>query len=258
MVPYQRPYPGAANPDILTPYTALPARGIEHPDEPRAGGRAYEVANPGFAAPHAGSSVRGMGVDIISRDSRSPAALASRGMDVVAVFGASAPLPGDPVYEEGVRCGRLLAEAGYAVATGGYAGLMEAASLGAREAGGRVIGVTVPDVFPDRQGGNAHLTEETRTASLLERIHEMVALSVASIALPGSLGTATELLVAWNLAYVARFTSAVPKPVVAVGERWRRLVPLLTDELQTDGSLVTLVDTVDEAVKAVTAAAHGR
>jgi uncharacterized protein (TIGR00730 family) len=172
-------------------------------------------------------------------------------MNVVAVFGASSPGPGDPVYEEGVRCGRLLAEAGYAVATGGYAGLMEAVSLGAREAGGRVIGVTVPDVFPDRPGGNAHLTEETRTASLLERIHEMVDVSVASIALPGSLGTATELLVAWNLAFVARFADSTTKPVIAVGDQWQRLVPLLTAELETDGSLVTLVDTVGDAVDAV-------
>jgi uncharacterized protein (TIGR00730 family) len=179
-------------------------------------------------------------------------------MNVVAVFGASSPVPGEPIYDDAILCGRLLAQAGFAVATGGYAGLMEAVSLGASEAGGRVIGVTVPDVFPDRPGGNAHLTEETRTASLLERIHEMVDLSVASIALPGSLGTATELLVAWNLAYVARFTGVVPKPVIAVGEQWRRLVPLLTEELRTDGALVSIVDTVDEAVQIVSASARGQ
>jgi hypothetical protein len=172
-------------------------------------------------------------------------------MNVVAVFGASSPRPGDPSYAVGVRCGRLLADAGYAVATGGYAGLMEAVSLGARQAHGRVIGVTVPDVFPNRPAGNEHLTEEMRAATLLERIHELVEVSVASIALPGSLGTATELLVAWNLAYVARFTNAVPKPVIAVGDQWQHLVPLLTKELNTDGSLVTLVDTVDEAVAAL-------
>jgi len=111
--------------------------------------------------------------------------------------------------------------------------------------------VTVPDVFPDRPGGNEHLSEETRAASLLERIHEMVEVSVASIALPGSLGTATELIVAWNLAFVARFAGAQPKPVIAVGEQWQHLVPLLTSDLETDGTLVTLVDTVDEAVQAV-------
>ena len=179
-------------------------------------------------------------------------------MNVVAVFGASSPRPGDASYDVGVRCGRLLAEAGYAVATGGYAGLMEAVSLGARQVGGRVIGVTVPDVFPDRPGGNQHLTEETRAATLLERIHEMVEVSVASIALPGSLGTATELLVAWNLAYVSRFTNASPKPVIAVGDQWRHLIPLLTEDLETDGSLVTLVDTVDEAVAAIQSTASDR
>ncbi len=179
-------------------------------------------------------------------------------MNVVAVFGASSPVSGDPVYDDGVRCGRLLAEAGFAVATGGYAGLMEAVSLGAAEAGGRVIGVTVPGVFPGRSGGNVHLTEETRAASLLERIHEMVDLSIASIALPGSLGTATELLVAWNLAFVSRFAKAAPKPVVAVGHQWQRLVPLLTKELGTDGTLVTVVDTVDEAVQVVSAIRRSR
>jgi uncharacterized protein (TIGR00730 family) len=179
-------------------------------------------------------------------------------MNVVAVFGASSPVTGDPVYDDGVRCGRLLADAGFAVATGGYGGLMEAVSLGAAGAGGHVIGVTVPDVFPDRSGGNIHLTEETRTASLLERIHEMVDLSIASIALPGSLGTATELLVAWNLAFVARFADSTPKPVVAVGHQWRRLVPLLTEELGTDGTLVTVVDTVDEAVQVVSAMSPDR
>ena len=172
-------------------------------------------------------------------------------METVAVFGASSTVPGDPVYDDGIRCGRLLAEAGFAVATGGYAGLMEAVSYGARTAGGHVIGVTVPGVFPDRPGANVHVTEETRAASLLERIHEMVDLSAASVALPGSLGTATELLVAWNLAYVARFTDGAPKPVIAVGPQWRRLIPLLADDLATDGSLVTVVDTVEAAVAAV-------
>jgi uncharacterized protein (TIGR00730 family) len=175
-------------------------------------------------------------------------------MDVIAVFGASAIQPDDPLYEEGVRCGRLLAEAGFGVATGGYGGVMEAVSLGARQAEGRVIGVTVPTVFPDRRGGNAHLTEETRTESLLERIHELAEKTVAAIALPGSLGTATELLAAWNLAYVTRFGSGTAKPIVAVGEPWTTLVPVLTEALGTDASLVTLVSTVDEAVDAVAGA----
>jgi hypothetical protein len=174
-------------------------------------------------------------------------------MDSVAVFGASATAAGEPLYEQGMRCGRLLTEAGFAVATGGYGGLMEAVSLGARDADGHVIGVTVPSVFPHRDGGNPHLTHETRVRGLLERIHELAETTVAAIALPGSLGTATELLAAWNLAYVTRFGETQPKPIVAVGEPWSTLVPLLTETLETDGSLVTLVPTVDDAVNEVAA-----
>jgi len=175
---------------------------------------------------------------------------------VIAVFGASRAVPGDETYRDGVRCGRLLAARGYDVATGGYGGLMEAVARGATEAGGRAIGVTAPTVFPDRSGPNVHITEERRAASLLERIHEMTELSAGAIALPGSLGTATELLVAWNLAYVARFAGHRPKPVVAIGSTWTELVPLLAERLGTDGSLVVTVGNVDEAVTEIDRRLH--
>ena len=61
---------------------------------------------------------------------------------VISVFGSSAPRPGSEAYEWGRRVGRLLAEAGLTVATGGYSGTMTAVSQGAAEAGGHVIGVT--------------------------------------------------------------------------------------------------------------------
>jgi predicted Rossmann-fold nucleotide-binding protein len=130
---------------------------------------------------------------------------------------------------------------------------MEAVSSGAAAAGGRVIGVTAPAVFPGRDAPNPHLTEELRAASLSERIHELIDLAAASIALHGSIGTATELLVAWNLAYVAQFSGQEPDPVVAVGERWREIVTTLANTLDTDPGYVTCVATVDDAVTHVVA-----
>lgn len=170
---------------------------------------------------------------------------------IVAVFGGSAPVAGDPDYEDGVEAGRLLAEAGFGVATGGYGGLMEAVSAGAAAAGGRVIGVTAPEIFPGRSAPNVHLTEERRTAGLMARIGELTDLSAASLALPGSIGTLTELVAAWNLAFVTRFSDATPKPVVTVGERWRQIIADLSDILDIDGSLVTSCGTVSEGVAAV-------
>ncbi len=169
----------------------------------------------------------------------------------IAVFGASQSEPRDGHYEEAVRCGELLANAGFAVATGGYGGAMEAVSKGARSAGGHVIGVTAPEIFANRSRANDHVIVETRATSLTERIGLLAGGTAGSIALWGSLGTATELLVAWNLAYVAPFSDRQRKPVVAVGEPWLSLVPHLEQTLGTDAGLVTVTADVDTAVSRI-------
>lgn len=176
---------------------------------------------------------------------------------VVAVFGASRTRPGDDDYHDAARCGRLLAEAGFSVLTGGYGGSMEAVSRGAAQAGGHVIGVTAPGIFPDRSGANEYVAHEIPADTLTRRIDIMMDLSSAVIALNGSIGTLTELMVAWNAAFVARFSNSVPRPVIAVGPNWRALVPQLAGSLATDGELVTLVDEVDEAVDAVVRSLRG-
>ena len=65
--------------------------------------------------------------------------------------------------------------------------------------------------------------------------------------------TATELMVAWNLAFVARFSHQDPDPVVAVGATWRRMVDDLGAILDTDTSVITCVDTVADAAEAIAA-----
>jgi hypothetical protein len=171
---------------------------------------------------------------------------------LVAVVGASQTQPGEPDYQDGIRLGRLLAQAGWAVATGGYGGLMEAVSTGAAVLGGRVIGVTAPAVFTGRPGANQHVTDEWPAATITERIHELLTAADAVIALPGSLGTLTELVVAWNVAFVAPFSGGHPKPIVAVGPTWGELVPMLARRLATNGDLIQCVDTVEEAAEFVT------
>lgn len=170
---------------------------------------------------------------------------------VVAVFGSSIPQPGDAAYAEGVRCGAGLAAAGFAVVTGGYAGIMAAVSQGAAEAGGHVIGVTAPDVFPSRPGANRYVVEEFEAPTITRRIAQLVEMSDAVIVLPGSIGTLTELVMAWNAAFVARFSNREPVPLVTVGQMWEDVVALLTALLATDGSLVTAVATVEDAVEMV-------
>jgi uncharacterized protein (TIGR00725 family) len=170
---------------------------------------------------------------------------------VIAVFGSSAGLPGEAGYEAARACGRLLAEAGYVVATGGYGGVMEACSRGAAEAGGKVIGVTAPAAFPGRSGANPWVQVEIPANTITQRIHLMLTGSAACIALDGSIGTLTELLMAWNLAFVAGLAGAPASPVVAVGPTWAAVVAYLTAATRSDPSAVALVPDVAAAVAAI-------
>jgi uncharacterized protein (TIGR00730 family) len=160
----------------------------------------------------------------------------------ITVYGASRPAPGDEEYETGVQLGRALAAAGHTVITGGYGGVMEAVSKGARTAGGHTIGVTTPSAFPQRTGANAWVVEEISTPDLATRIRTLLELADAAIALPGSLGTFTEIALTWNMNYVTKLSGGHPTPLLAVGPMWARLVPELAALLETEPSALEWAD----------------
>lgn len=164
------------------------------------------------------------------------------------MFGASGPEPGDSVYEAGMACGAGLARLGLTVATGGYGGVMEAVSRGAASEAGHVIGVTAPNSFPDRSGANEWVTEEHPAPTIPLRIARLLEISDAAIALPGSIGTLTELVVAWNIGFVARFSGAAPFPLITVGAMWRDLVNHISDIVDTDDTIVYCAADVEEAL----------
>ncbi|HZY43224.1 MAG TPA: LOG family protein [Anaerolineae bacterium] len=140
---------------------------------------------------------------------------------IVTVFGTNAPKAGEPDYEQARALGAVLAKAGYVVATGGYFGTMEAASRGAKEAGGHVIGVT-SSVFDDlRLTANPYLDEEIKFPTLFQRLHHLVTFADAWVALPGGIGTLSEVALTWSLMQVGEKSR---QPFVLVGSMWRDLL----------------------------------
>src|SRR5512146_2138496 len=104
----------------------------------------------------------------------------------VSVFGGSQPREGDAAYAEAMELGKLLAERGHTVLTGGYIGTMEAVSRGANEAGGHVIGVTCEDIEAWRAvNHNPWVMEELRFPSLRLRLFGLIDNCEAALALPG-------------------------------------------------------------------------
>jgi uncharacterized protein (TIGR00730 family) len=149
----------------------------------------------------------------------------------VTVFGGAQPKEGSTEYEEARELGRLVAERGHAVLTGGYMGTMEAVSRGASEAGGHVIGVTCIDIEEWRGAApNQWIKEERRKKSLIERLQTLIEGCDAAIALPGGAGTLTEISLMWNLMIVE---SLPPRPLTLVGSGWQSTFDQFFKEFDT-------------------------
>lgn len=137
----------------------------------------------------------------------------------ITIFGGAQPQPGTPAYQEAYLLGKLLAEAGHTVLTGGYIGTMEAVSRGAHEAGGHVVGVTCEEIEKWRNvGANRWVKEERRKKTLLERLQALIEGCDAAIALPGGPGTLTEIALTWNLMIIGALHR---RPLVLVGDGWQ-------------------------------------
>ena len=166
---------------------------------------------------------------------------------VISVFGSSQVGEGSRDYEEALLLGRLLAEAGFTVMNGGYAGTMEAVSRGAKEGGGRAIGVTL-QLFA-HLSANRWLDEQMKMPTYLARLERLTAAPDGCIALKGGVGTLTELGITWSLLQIR----AVPrKPFILLGQHWHRIMDVLSQETfirPKDFTLLRVVETAEEAVK---------
>ena len=166
----------------------------------------------------------------------------------VAVFGSSDPVEGDPDYALARRVGDLLGREGFLVVTGGYAGVMEAASRGAVEAGGRALGITSSALSPLRASPNRWLTDHIETIDLFERTRELMNRSQGYIILPGKAGTLAEVTFLWAL-HRARLLGE--RPIALLGSPWRGFLEGvgtlgLLDRAQFD--VTHLADTPEDAV----------
>lgn len=141
---------------------------------------------------------------------------------VVAVFGSSTVREADGAWRDAHSLGGALAQRGLATMTGGYGGAMAAASRGAHDAGGHVIGVTV-DLFEHRGPVNPWVRERVHTPDLFERLRYLVDAADGFIAVAGSIGTLSELLLVWTLVSVE---GRPPAPIVLMGSQWHAWLEL--------------------------------
>ncbi|HEY3875518.1 MAG TPA: LOG family protein [Candidatus Kapabacteria bacterium] len=140
---------------------------------------------------------------------------------LIAVFGPDSISPDDALYREAERLGALLAGAGFAVVTGGYDGVMEAASKGARGAEGQAIGVTAEVYYARGREANPFLTREVCVKSATDRLMELLDLPDAWCAIGNSTGTLAEVAMAWD--YMTKGFLEI-KPLILIGESWEQFL----------------------------------
>jgi hypothetical protein len=172
----------------------------------------------------------------------------------VSVFGSARTKPDHPSYALGVEVGRLLAEAGYAVITGGGPGVMEAANKGACEAGGVSVGLGIE--LPFEQGLNQYVELGVDFRYFFARKTMFVKYAEGFVVLPGGFGTFDELFEALTLVQTKKVTTF---PIVLLGTGyWQGLIDWLRSSVQAGGmigeldlSLLTLTDDPAHAVQVI-------
>ncbi len=176
----------------------------------------------------------------------------------VTVFGSARFREEHPYYPLTRSVGARLAEAGFAVMTGGGPGLMEAANRGARDVGGRSLGCNI--VLPVEQRPNAYLDRFVTFRHFFVRKVMLAKYSYAFIGMPGGLGTLDEI---FEIAVLIQTGKIRDFPVVLVGrEHWTPLVVYLRERLVPAGTIdaldvdrIHLTDSAEEAVEWIRARA---
>lgn len=175
----------------------------------------------------------------------------AREMKTVTVYGSSQVGPGDKDYRDAVAIGEALARAGCAIMSGGYFGVMEAVSMGAKRAGGRVIGVTTDQIgIQFNVQPNGYLDEIVNYADLRDRLLHMVENADGYLAMPGGIGTLHEIAETWEL---MRIGGVARRPFVCYGPMWAEIIrimegsPYLGDGYQ---GMITLAQDLPSVIEA--------
>lgn len=176
----------------------------------------------------------------------------------VSVFGSARTEEDDPLYQQAQTLGRLIAEAGATVITGGGPGIMEATNRGAFEADGESVGAGIE--LPFEAGLNRYVNVGLEFRYFFVRKMMFVKYACGFVFFPGGFGTLDELFEVLTLIQTGRMDRI---PVVLFGsEHWGPLSDWIEGTLKRDGrisdndtSIYQICDDIDEVARIMVDAA---
>lgn len=176
------------------------------------------------------------------------------GRPAITVFGSARVREDHPAYAAARDASRRLAEAGFAIVTGGGPGVMEAANRGARDAGGLSVGFNIE--LPHEQGLNPYVDLGVTFRHFYVRKTMFVKAAEGFLIFPGGFGTLDELFESLTLIQTGK---VLHFPVVLFDSAyWQPMLDWIQGRLLADGmispedlDLLGVTDSVEDAVEQI-------
>jgi hypothetical protein len=173
----------------------------------------------------------------------------------VSVFGSARAKPEDEFYKRAVNLGKLLAESGFAVITGGGPGVMEAANRGAKDAGGMSVGLNI--LLPHEQQPNPYVTIQMDFHYFFARKMMFAKYANALVVFPGGFGTMDEF---FEILTLVQTDKMLHFPVHLYGsEYWKGMVDWIKTTVLNHGfiskedlDIFKVTDDEEEIVRDIT------
>lgn len=172
----------------------------------------------------------------------------------VAIFGYADATENTPLFKAVVEVSRRLAEAGITVVDGGGPGVMRAATVGAKQAGGKVIAVTLyPKNMNNFEGKDSHneFDIEIKTQNYIERTLTLLKEGQAYVIFNGGTGTISEFGMAWGM---ARLYFGHHKPLILYGRFWHKIMKAFKENMHLrpeESKVFKIVDSADGVLEAI-------
>lgn len=172
----------------------------------------------------------------------------------VTIYGSAVARPENKDYQNARQIAYMLGKQGFNIVTGGGPGMMEAANLGAKEAGVKSIGLNI--FLPEEQKANVYSTLTITFNHFFVRKVMLVKYATAFVIMPGGLGTLDELSEVLTLIQTHKIN---PFPVILFNSPfWHDLLGWLQSTVLANGyisdedlQLLRLSDKPEDVVEIV-------
>lgn len=178
----------------------------------------------------------------------------AKNIEQIAIFGSSRATQNSSLVKDTTEVAKTLAEAGYIVVNGGGPGVMRAATMGAKDAGGKVIGVTLDaDKYMHYEGRDLlnKFDIEIKVKNYVERTLALMREGQVYVIFSGGTGTISEFGMAWGL---AKLYFGHHKPLILYGNFWKKIMNAFEENMmitKEEREVYKIVDSPEDVLEAI-------